>query len=144
MKLLYGHDEYVAKEVAKAIGYVDFGPCVAIGVIEDDGKLIGGVVYHNFIVGPDGKPICIELSLAMVDKRWCTRHNISQLLAYPFSQLNVKRVQVTCHENDTFLRKLHARFGFTFEGIAREAHPLGGNSAVSSMLQHECKWIKHG
>lgn len=141
MKLLYEHHEFVAKQVSEAIGIdLTVGPYQAIGVIEDDGKLIGGVVYNNFISGPFG-PISIELSLAMVDKKWCTRNNIRALLAYPFSQLLVKRVQVTCREDDIFLRKLHARFGFTFEGIAREAHPQGGNSAVSSMLKHECKWI---
>lgn len=140
MPLLYGHSEYVISEVSKAIG-VELGIGTGIGVIEDDGKLIGGVVYNNYQLTADGKPLSIEMSLAMVDKKWCTRNNIRALFAYPFIQLDVKRVQVTCREDDTFLRDLHKRFGFTFEGIAREAHPLGGNSAVSSLLKHECRWI---
>lgn len=145
MQLLYGHDEYIANQVSNVIGIdLTTGPYRAIGVVENDGKMIGGVIYNNFTCGPEGKPISIELSLAMVDKKWCSRNNIRALLAYPFIQLDVKRLQVTCREDDVFLRDLHARFGFTFEGIARDAHPLGGNSAVSSMLKHECKWIENG
>lgn len=143
MKLVYDQHEYFIREVSNAIG-VDLGVGKAIGVTEDDGKIIGAVIYNGFAVDAQGKPLSIEMSLAMVDKKWCTRNNIRALFAYPFIQLDVKRVQVTCREGDLFLRDLHKRFGFTFEGIGRMAHPLGGNSAVSSMLKHECRWINNG
>ena len=142
MHLLYGQDAVVAQKVSEIIG-IKFEMFAAIGVVNERDELIGGVVYNNFYRDIHGQPLSIELSLGMLDKRWCTRNNVRALLAYPFIQLSVKRVQVTCREDDVFLRKLHERFGFTFEGIAREAHPLGGNSSVSSMLKQECFWIKN-
>lgn len=142
-QLLIGHDKEVAEWVREQIGLSDFGLCTAIGVLKDN-KLICGVVYNNYMKSPQGVPISIEMSIAAIDKAWCTRYNIHTLFVYPFIQLNVKRVQTTCPADNPRIRAFNERFGFKLEGIGREAWPLGGDCACYSLLKHECKWIEYG
>ena len=81
MKLLYGHSEEVAAFVVKIIGLPrGFGNCKAIGVLDDDGRLICGFVYHNW--SPEAG--VIEMSIASTTRRWLTRRVMRAAFAYPF------------------------------------------------------------
>lgn len=75
------HDDRVAEWVAAHIDSCSrgFGECRSAGVVKD-GKIIGGVVYHNWC--PEFETI--ELSAAAIDRRWLTRSVVHDLLAYPF------------------------------------------------------------
>ena len=137
---IVGHNDLVAAWAGKILKIKDFGKCEATGIAKD-GKLIAAVIYNNFYRDYDNNPISIEMSIASVDKAWCTRHNLSTLFAYPFIQLNVKRLQATCPEANSDTRSFLERLGFQLEGIAREADRFGGNSSVYSMLKHECRWL---
>lgn len=143
--LVYGHDEYVSQWVAAKLRIPPFprGYCRAIGITENN-ILIAGVIYNNQHLDNHGKPLLIEMTIASVDSRWCTRHNLNQLFAYPFIHLGVKRVQATCGRKAKRVRRFLERLGFRFEGIMREASPIGGDLAHYSMLKPECKWISHG
>ena len=141
--LLYGQDAQVASWVCQQLKLKPFpeGLYRAIGIIHE-GRLIGGVIWHNYHEDNNGKPLLIEVSIATLDKRWATRHNLRELFQYPFLQLGVKRVQATCHRKVKRVRSTLQRLGFQFEGIVRESHPLGGDAAHYSMLLNECLWIK--
>lgn len=140
ISILYGHNIEVAEWVFSQLGIDDLcSTDKAIGIVKD-GKLIGGVVYNNYRVGSDLLPLSMEMSIATIDKSWISRNNLRALFAYPFIQANVKRVQATTRADNAHVRRFLARLGFTFEGIGREAHPLGGDAAVYSMLKHECIW----
>ena len=84
MTPLYGHSALVADFVAKLIPGCErgFGACTAIGVIDDDLKLVAGWVYHNW--HPEAG--VIEISGASVNRRWLTRHVLRALFAYPFGK----------------------------------------------------------
>jgi RimJ/RimL family protein N-acetyltransferase len=137
VNLVFGKDEEVGKWVAAQLGMDDeaFYPCTAIG-IEKEGKLIAGVVYNNY--QPE---LLIEMSIASLDKRWATRHNIKAFFRYPFIQLGLERVQTLCKAADKGVVMFNKRLGFTPEGYHRKAFH-GGHDAISwSMLKPECKWI---
>lgn len=140
-ELLYGSDLFVKNWVAEKIGNPDFGACVAIGVL-DGAKQIAGIVYHNYIQSPTGKPIMIEISMAAIDQRWANRRTLKALFGYPFNQLGVERIQVTTPVESKHVRKINEKLGFTYEGTGRKAHFLGGDVDVLSMLKDECQWIK--
>lgn len=143
--LVYGHDEYVANWVAERLRLRPYekGLFRAIGVT-DNHQLIAGIVYNNFILDSKGRPLLIEMTIASVDKHWCTRHNLKELFAYPFIHLGVKRVQATCSRKAKRVRKFLQRLGFRLEGIMREGCPTGGDAAHFSMLHNECTWIDNG
>lgn len=144
--LIYGHDAQIASWVCQQLKLKPYpdGLYRAIGITDSHGRLIGGLIWHNYHEDNWGKPLLIEVTLATVDKRWATRHNLRELFGYPFCQLGVKRVQATCHRKAKRVRTALKKLGFTFEGIVREAHPQGGDAAHYSILKPECKWLSHG
>lgn len=117
--------------------------CHAIGIARD-GIPSAAVVFDNYKTMMDGTPLELEASVVVLDKKSITRYTIAQLLIYPFIHMNVKRLLIRCGSGEYWKRSLVERLGFTFEGIAREAWPFGGDAALYSMLHHECKWLKHG
>jgi hypothetical protein len=83
---VYGHDEVVAQFVAQLIPECrerGFPPSSkAIGVI-NDGRLIAGLVYHNWNKTAE----VIEMSGAAIPgKYWLTRETLKRIYRYPFLQ----------------------------------------------------------
>lgn len=142
MTLLYGADKSISDWVSKEIFGVpgQFEKSKAIGVLHD-GKLIAGVVYNNMITRNDGDPYCIEMSVASIDKRWATRHNLNAFFSYPFIQLRLERVQTHCKADDEGVIMFNKRLGFKPEGYHRQLWASGGDAISWSMLRHECRWI---
>lgn len=147
MKLLFGHDADVAQWVASQIPHLAphlgefeygkvFGPCAAIGVIDKDGQLVGGVVYHNWnrLAGN------IELSFAATSPKWLTRDIVRALLRYGFSQLQCQRVTGCTPRRATSARRFLDKFGFKREGLIR----FGAGDdhlVISGLLRKE--WEQH-
>ena len=115
---VYGHDQAVADFVASMIPRCrtrGFGPCKAIGVV-DDGRLIAGLVYHNW--EPEAE--IIEMSgAALPGRQWLTRGTIARMYQYPFLQVGCQMiVQRNSVDDDRLLRQL-AVYGYTFIRIPR-------------------------
>src|SRR5262245_26655894 len=92
LRYVYGQDEIVARFVAMMIphvGYRGFGNCRAIGVIDDGGKLIAGLVYSNW----NTMAGTIEISgAALPGAHWLTRETIRRMFEYPFEQCGCQMV----------------------------------------------------
>ena len=90
MRPLYGHSRDVAEFVKNLIPGCErgFGPCTAIGVIDDDGRLIGGWVYYDY----DPEAGVIQVSGAATDKRWLTRPVLRALFFYVWDQLGCQMI----------------------------------------------------
>jgi RimJ/RimL family protein N-acetyltransferase len=139
--LLYGADKDVSEWVADRFKQPKdyFDPCRAIGIIED-GKIIAGVIYNNQKKSL-GIPYMLEMTVASVDKRWATRHNLKALFRYPFIQLGLERVNTQCDSTDEGLIMFNKRLGFKEEGRHRRAFPTGSDAISFGMLKEECKWL---
>lgn len=127
-------DDYVKSWVAKKLNIRGFGPSSAIGV-QKNNQLIAGVVYHDY---RDGQ---IESSIASSSPYWATRSVLYSLFAYPFLQVDVNRMLVTCDESNEKAMKMNKQLGFTPEGILRQLY-YPNDGIVWGMLKDECKWIK--
>jgi hypothetical protein len=119
---IYGHDEIVANFVAQLIPECrerGFGKCKAIGVINEEGHLLGGLVYRNWCpeVGT------IEISgAALPGTNWLSRRTIQIMYDYPFYQVGCQMViKTTMADNMIVLRIMHA-VGFDLHLVKR----LGG------------------
>jgi len=134
--LVYGRDDEVAEWVGNQLmrDAEAFKPCKAIG-IEKDGKLIAGVVYNNYVGH------LIEMTIASVDKSFATRHNLKALFAYPFTQINLGRVQALCSANNEGVQMFLKRLGFIHEGTHPAAYHDGGTAMSFGMLKHQCRWL---
>jgi hypothetical protein len=132
---LIGADEIVAKWVSeKIVGCNGFGPCTAIGVVRD-GKLSGGVVYHEF------RKHDVRVSIALDGAGFSVPWRL--LFSYPFNELKCVRITSMIDKRNKRSRALCERLGFKMEGV----HPKGVDgwaTAVSyGMLKENCRWIKH-
>ena len=143
--LLYGADQDVCDWASmQFIGRKDwFRDSGAIGVV-NNGKLIAGVIYSNYCTDKENNPVSIEMSIASIDKRWATRHNLRAFFMHPFIDLKVKRVHTLCSAKNEGVVMFNKRLGFRQEGYHLEAWPLGGDAISWGMLKSECKWVKNG
>jgi RimJ/RimL family protein N-acetyltransferase len=121
LRYVYGHDEVVAQFVAQMIPHIRdhanaISNCKTIGVIDHEGKLIAGLVYHGY----DPPAGTIELTGAALPRsRWLTRETIRRMYSYPFEQIGVQMVkQYTPADNELLLGQL-ARGGFMFVRVPR-------------------------
>lgn len=75
-------DERVAAWVARRIPNCErgFEPCVGLGVLRRDKKLVAGLVFHNW----EPEAGLIEVSGAAIDPRWMTRTVMNEALGYAF------------------------------------------------------------
>ena len=119
---VYGHDQLVAEFVASLIPECrtrGFGKCKAIGIVNEKGQLLGGLVYRNWCpeVGT------IEISGAAVPgTNWLSRRTVNIMYDYPFYQVGCQMViKTTMADNDIVLR-IMAAVGFSLHTIKR----LGG------------------
>lgn len=139
--LLYGADKDVAEWTALQFGQPKdyFNPCCAIGIIEGN-KIIAGVIFNNQKKS-GGNPYMLEMTVASIDRRWATRHNLRALFSYPFIQLGLERVNTQCDSTDEGAIMFNKRLGFIEEGSARKAFPTGSDAILFGMLKGECKWL---
>lgn len=129
--LLIGFDKEVAQWVVERIPHVeDFGPCVAIGIVNGP-KMLAGVVYSSY----DEKHRTIQLSVAADNPMWAKRSIIGGFLEYPFKQLNVFKVWTGTPADNAQALKVNRHAGFKQEAIL--AHHFGPkrHGIVCRMLQ---------
>ena len=116
---VYGQDEIIADFVTRMIPHANgrgFGKCKTIGVVNDDGHLIAGIVYHDY--NPEAGVIMLAAA-AIPKSRWLTRETIRRMYEYPFEQIGMQMImQPTPADNEPLLRQL-AALGFMFVSVPR-------------------------
>lgn len=116
------------------------GTSKAIGYVIDD-QLVAAVIYSNFASRQDGSFFNLEMGIFSIDKRWCNRHYLNAVFAFPFIQLGLERVQTVCSSEDEGVIMFNKRLGFVQEGVHRKGWITGCDSISFSMLKGECKWL---
>jgi hypothetical protein len=120
LRYLYGHDAAVSDFVAQLIPRCrerGFGPAArAIGVMDDEGRLIAGLVYHNY----DPASEIIEMSgAALPGKHWLTRNTLRQMYQYPFLQVGCQMIVQRNSADDERLLGMLASYDYTFIKVPR-------------------------
>lgn len=133
--MILGRDKEISEWVGGLVGMSNFGPCIAIGISDGKDTLLGGAVFNNYR-WPN-----IEVTMASVSKRWCTRAVLWKLFHYPFVQLNCRRLTATTEATNQPVRAFLCHLGFHQEGYHPDALPTG--DAVSfGMLRRDCRWLE--
>lgn len=116
---VYGHDQTVSYFVAGLIPDCTrgFGTNIkTIGVIDDGGNLIAGLVYHNY--NPEVGVIEISAA-ALPGARWLTRETIKRMYTYPFHQCGCQMVMSLTPSDDERQLYMMARYGYKFVRVER-------------------------
>lgn len=113
---------------------------VALGVTMPAGQ--GVVIYSDFHAAvPELKMDCAGAGA------WLSREALRVFFAYPFIELDCRRVTTIVAKKHKRARKFNERLGFIQEGVCRKAAPGGkDNAIIYGMLKEECRWIglNHG
>jgi len=107
MTPLFGHSAAVSRFVADLIPGLErgFGENQSIGVIDKDGQLVAGFVYHNW----EPETGIIEVSGASTTPRWMNRRVYQVIYDYPFitcgCQMIIQRNSVKNERVNQVLRR---------------------------------------
>lgn len=117
MNFVYGHDEEIAQFVAQfdPRGRAAIVNCKAIGVVDDDGKLIAGMVYHNY----DEAAGVIEFGLAATDRKFFNRTTFRRMFEYPFIECGCQMLYTRVRSDNEYLLSQMARLNFSLTLIPR-------------------------
>ena len=117
MKLLFGHSDTVERFVAGLIPRCadGFGPCQAIGVIDNDGRLLAGWVWHGW----DPSAETMEFSGASLTPHWMTQDILHKLFSYAFDEVGCQMVLTRNSESNKRLHRQLTRYGFTRWDVPR-------------------------
>ena len=112
---VYGHDVEVARFVARLIPHFhgrEFDEHArALGIIDGEGKLIAGVVYHNY----DPEAALIEISgAALPGKYWITPETLRRAYQYPFLGLRCQMVVQRTPSDNEYLLEILAKLNYAF------------------------------
>lgn len=134
MQLIVGESAYFANWAAQHLDTpIDTTMCHAIGIM-DGANIIGSVVYSHYY-GHD-----MQMTIATVSPRWCTRGVLRALFDYPFNQLGCARVTAVTTKRNKAARKLLGRLGFVLEGVLRNGYDGRRHALVYGLLRDDCEW----
>ena len=117
LRYVYGYDQLVADFVAGLIPHArrGFSNVRAIGVINEIGQLIAGMVYHNW--DPDAG--ILEMSGASKDPQWLTRQTLARIYHVPFVKAQCQMTVMRVPEDDERLLRQLAVYGYVFVKVPR-------------------------
>jgi RimJ/RimL family protein N-acetyltransferase len=117
----------------------DLEPCQAIGVMRGN-ELAAGVVYHEY--RPE-QGDC-EMSIAARTPRWASRAAIRTLLAYPFVQLDCRRVTARVRSDNERALRFDLGIGFQVEGRLKSWYAPGVDCVMLGLMRDDWKRGKYG
>jgi RimJ/RimL family protein N-acetyltransferase len=106
-----------------------------IARLDDDGALMGGVVYQNYTRKSIG------IHMAGFHPRWVNRDMIWMAFDYPFNQLGVDVVFGQLPASNTTALDLDRRLGFEEVLRVPDVYPCG-EAVLMRMYRENCKWLK--
>lgn len=108
---------------------------VAIGLTNDFGAIVAGVVYDHYT----GQSI--SSTFAVINKTSLRKSFIRAMFEYPFNQLGVKKIINYVSEFNEPSIRLTEKFGFVYETTIKGVYDDGGDMFVYSMTRDQCKWL---
>ncbi|MCH4542715.1 GNAT family N-acetyltransferase [Ochrobactrum sp. A-1] len=99
---------FVDKQIGgSGLGFGD--SAVAMGVSEDDGRLAGAVVFHNY----EPRAGVIEMSAASLSRRWLNRPVLQRMFDYVFDDAGCQMVVMRVSERNAPMIRIARAYGFS-------------------------------
>jgi len=119
LEFVYGHDEEISRFIATfAHGQLasdNFGRCKTIGIIDEEGKLVAGMVYFNY----DPRAATIEFGSASTTPRWFNRATYRRIFEYPFMECGCQMLYAKIRADNEYLLSQFARMNFNLTIVPR-------------------------
>ncbi len=131
--LVHGHDEAICAWAERIFASPIAGPRLALGIITDDGTLQGALALSlknattaDLTVLSSG---VITPKIAKGFFRWC------------FDDVGVYRLEVKTAKTNKAIKKAAPKFGFQFEGTAKNYYGPNRDALCFYMTPDTCRWI---
>ncbi len=135
-RLLWGHDQTVIDFVGRLAPVeqpVWRDLYAGVGVLRQDGGLIGGVVFSEY------KPqfSTIEVSVAGVSSHLFDSQIFRELGQFAFGQLNIHRISARTGDANTRAKAMLKAIGFRHEGVKAHFYGPGRHASDWRVLRDE-------
>ncbi len=102
-----------------------------IGFVHN-GRLIGGLIYHNLRFGKD-----VWWTLYTTDKKWCNKRILKFMFLLAFDFYQCKRISIMTSKANAKCQKLALKLGFKPEGILRKYGDNNEDIIIMGILKEE-------
>lgn len=123
--------EFVAEKIGSRPKRDNF---TAIG-LEDDDKLVAGVVYSDY----NGSNI--TAGIAGEGRNWMTREFLWFMFYYPFIQAGAKRITACVEQTNIVSQQFVEKLGFELEFAMKDAGKTG-DLLIYRMLRKDCRYLE--
>jgi len=130
--IVFDHSR-VSRWVCERTGGQPDGLGQAIG-LEQDGRLIAGVMYDNY----NGRSICMHVA---GEGSWMNREYLRVCFDYPFRQLKVNQLIGLVDGSNLAARRFDEHLGFKLQCVIPGAGPVG-DLCIYSMSPSECRFLQ--
>ncbi len=107
--------------------------CVCIGTLRD-GEPVGGFVFGGYLVSS------IQVHMAGLGGRWCTRDLLILVFDYAFNQLRVHKLIAPVPSTNVLALDMDQRAGFVEEARLQGVVP-GGDMVFLTMTRDQCRFL---
>ncbi len=139
MKRIVVGEQRVKEYVAKKVDEDDFGQCASIGLLDENDKILAGVVYNMW----SGYSICMHIG-AEEGSNWFSRRFATACFNATFGYFKCNRATGLVRKSNTKAQKFVTKLGFVEEGIVRQACHDGEDLILYGMLARECRFLRLG
>lgn len=133
MMLVAGQERAVLEWLSRKYNVAPRLPCVALGIIDR-----GGVLRGAFVVTFSNETTA---ELHVYGKT--SNDTFKQMFRAVFDRLGVYRLEARVSKRNRVTKRAAPKFGFKFEGSARDFYGPGEDALLFSMRPHECRWMRH-
>lgn len=135
MRLVTGYDADIRRWLAaNHNAYVHQEPSVLLGIVEDN-ALVGAFIITW------RTDTTAELGVYGT----VSPDTVKNMFRFVFGQCRIHRLEVRTPKKNKVVRKAAPKFGFQFEGSARDYYGPGVNALVFAMTIQQCRWLeRHG
>lgn len=135
MNLITSHEATIVDWLERVHGvHVLQTPRLVLGIIDRDGVLRGAFVitWRN------------DTSAELHVYGALSNGVVGEMFRTVFGACRLHRLEVRTPRRNKKVRKAAVKYGFTYEGLAREFYGPGEDAFVFGMTARECRWLARG
>lgn len=132
MILVAGQDQAVLGWLHRKYQVQAKFPCVTLGTIDSRGTLRGAFVIT----------LSNETTAELHVFGKTSNDTFKAMFRTVFGRIGVYRLEVRVSKRNKITKRAAPKFGFKFEGSAKDFYGPGEDALLFSMRPHECRWLR--
>ncbi len=132
-RLVFGHDEAIAKWVFEKMGGVSVFPHQCLGMTDKSGALKGAFLISFFNEH--------TADLTVYSEGVISNAHVREMFVHVFDGLGLTRLQIRTPRTNKAIKRAAPKYGFKFEGVQRSFWGPNEDALCFYMTREHCRWI---